>query len=227
MNQKKLKLSNLGHNQNNKIFGSNILFILNLIFILLILLSLSSVLVVADKLHSFQQKNEMIEVDGHKIVALDVTTNEECLMTIDGEAFIIKEKGKKGTDEVKIYVKQAIPIRTTDKVSIYCQTLIDVIVPRVAETKEIDVKDNTQDKTEEGTQANFDDDSTNDNLANGETVEVNNANGGVNDDVDGGINSGVDAEFNSEANGNIGDDKNTEGKSFFAKLWGFIKKLFS
>ena len=184
-------------NKINKI-SKNFSNLVGVILVFLIVLSISSVFVAGDKLHSFQQKNELIEVDGHKIVALDVTTNDECLMTIDGEVFMIKEKKKKGTSEIEVYVKQAIAIRTTNKLSIYCDTLIDVIVPRVVETNEFDV---VEDKIEE-TQVTINDE---DGIDKDQTVEI----GDVN-----------------EIENNL-EDNNQEKQSFFSRFFSFIKQLFS
>ena len=99
------------------------------VIMLFLVAVMSSVFVAADKFHVFEKKNEIINVDGHEIILLEVTTDEECIFTINGDGFVIVEGNDDGTDEVEILVKKAIPIRTKDADRTYCEALIDVKIP--------------------------------------------------------------------------------------------------
>ena len=125
-------MKNLRNLKGNKKIWSILLFV----SFLVILFSIFSVVVTADKSHIFQEKNEILNIDGHKIVVLDATTEGECLFTINGDGYIISEKNKKGTSEIDVYVKRAFPIRTKGEKSLYCEVLIDVMVPRNKNSEE-------------------------------------------------------------------------------------------
>ncbi|MBT4540526.1 hypothetical protein HOC35_03360 [Candidatus Woesearchaeota archaeon] len=140
-------MKNLRNLKGNKKIWSILLFV----SFLVILFSIFSVVVTADKSHIFQEKNEILNIDGHKIVVLDATTEGECLFTINGDGYIISEKNKKGTSEIDVYVKRAFPIRTKGEKSLYCEVLIDVMVPRNKNSEE-DKKTNQVDVPEEETE---------------------------------------------------------------------------
>jgi|SaaInlStandDraft_7_1057024.scaffolds.fasta_scaffold09841_3 hypothetical protein len=117
-------------------------------FTLVFLISILSNIVVADKFYIFEKTNELIQVDGHKIILVDATTESECIFTIDGEGFVIAKDHEDGTNEVDIFVKEAIPIRTKGENSVYCSALIDVKIPRkVQEVETVDETDNSDDQT--------------------------------------------------------------------------------
>ncbi|MFH1439120.1 MAG: hypothetical protein ABIG89_01020 [Candidatus Woesearchaeota archaeon] len=98
------------------------------IAVLFVLLMLAVAIVSADKLYIFNKKNEILHVNGHEIIVLEATTNDECLFTIDGEGFVIPEGNEDGPDEVDVYVKKAIPIRSNTD-TLYCEILVDVKMP--------------------------------------------------------------------------------------------------
>lgn len=93
---------------------------------LVVSLILSSIFVAADTYHLFEKKNELLMVENHKIVLVDVTNDNECIFTIDGEGKVILQNHKDGIKDVNIFVKKAFDIRTKTGNSVYCDAFIDV-----------------------------------------------------------------------------------------------------
>ncbi|MBI4453529.1 hypothetical protein HY636_02700 [Candidatus Woesearchaeota archaeon] len=94
-----------------------------------------SIFVSADTYHIFENKNELLMVENHKIVLVDVTSDNECIFTIDGEGKVIWKDHKDGTKDVTIFVKKAFAIRTKTGNSVYCEAFIDVKAPKETEKK--------------------------------------------------------------------------------------------
>ncbi|MBS3122816.1 hypothetical protein J4434_08090 [Candidatus Woesearchaeota archaeon] len=109
------------------------LFIFGIVAILSLILS--SIFVAADTYHIFENKNELLMVENHKIVLVDVTNDNECIFTIDGEGKVIWKDHKDGTKDVTLFVKKAFAIRTKTNNSVYCEAFIDVKAPKETEKK--------------------------------------------------------------------------------------------
>ena len=90
------------------------------LFIFVLLLGVVS----ADKVVVFDEKNQLKYVGGHEIVLLEATEDNECIITVDGKAAVILKGEEDTINDVKIYVKTAIHLRTKEKKSEYCELLL-------------------------------------------------------------------------------------------------------
>lgn len=86
-------------------------------------------IVSADTSMVFEEKNQIKYIDGHEIILVEATKDKECIFTVDGDSSIIVEDNEETINDVKIYVKDALAIRTKSKKSEYCNVLIDVLKP--------------------------------------------------------------------------------------------------
>lgn len=176
-----------------------------LILSLVFLLAICSIAAFADISHTFQQKNEILMLQGHKIILIDVTNDRECLLSINGDSDLIMEGANFETKMVDVNVKRAFAIRTFGPNSVFCEVLIDIKEPLDANAeKQVILPDKS---------AAWSDTS--------KTPKSSKASAGTSD------NGADDADANADADIDGTESDNPDDKGWFSKLWDYLKCVFT